>query len=102
MYNQKGKECPEINIKEQEGTLHNFNLKICEDKASMYCNIHSNQCKLELVKQEIARMSINILGISEIKWTEMGELNSIAHYTYYYGQESLRRNGVGLIFNKRF
>ena len=61
-----------------------------------------NQGKLEVVKQVMARVNVNILGISELKWTEMGELNSIAHYTYYYGQESLRRNGVGLIFNKRF
>ena len=53
-----------------------------------------NQGKLEVVKQEMARMNINILGISELKWTGMGEFNSDDHYIYYCGQESLRRNGV--------
>ena len=60
-----------------------------------------NQCKLEVVKQEMASVNINILGISELKWTGMGEFNSDDHYIYYYGQESLRRNGVALIVNKR-
>ena len=60
-----------------------------------------NQGKLEVVKQEMARVNVNILGISELKWTGMGEFNSDDHYTYYCGQESLRRNGVALIVNKR-
>ena len=60
-----------------------------------------NQGKLEVVKQEIARVNINILGISELKWSGMGEFNSDEHYIYYCGQESLRRNGVALIVNKR-
>ena len=60
-----------------------------------------NQGKLEVVKQEMARVSINILRISELKWTGMGEFNSDDHYIYYCGQESLRRNGVVLIVNKR-
>ena len=60
-----------------------------------------NQGKLEVVKQEMARVNINILGISELKWTEMGEFNSDDHYIYYCGQESLRRNGVAIIVNKR-
>ena len=60
-----------------------------------------NQGKLEVVKQEIARVNINILGISEQKWTGMGGFNSDDHYIYYCGQESLRRNGVSLIVNKR-
>ena len=60
-----------------------------------------NQGKLEVVKQEMARLSINILGISEIKWTGMGKFNSDDHYIYHCGQESLRRNGVALIVNKR-
>ena len=60
-----------------------------------------NQDKLEVVKQEIARVNINILGISELKWTGMGEFNSDDHYIYCYGQESLRRNGVAIIVNKR-
>ena len=53
-----------------------------------------NQGKLEVVKQEMARMNIDILGISELRWTEVGEFNSDDHYIYYCGQESLRRNGV--------
>ena len=53
-----------------------------------------NQGKLEMVKQEMARINVNILGISKLKWTGMGEFNSDDHYTYYCGQESLRRNGV--------
>ena len=60
-----------------------------------------NQGKLEVVKQEMARVNINILGISELKWTAMGEFNSDNHYIYYCGQESLRRNGVAIIVNKR-
>ena len=60
-----------------------------------------NQGKLEVVKQEMARVNVNILGISELKWTEMGEFNSDDHYIYYCGQESLRRNGVAIIVNKR-
>ena len=60
-----------------------------------------NQGKLEVVKQEMARVNINILGISELKWTGMSELNSDDHYIYYCGQESLRRKGVTLIVNKR-
>ena len=57
--------------------------------------------QLELVKQEMARVNINILGISELKWTGMGEFNSDDHYIYYCGQESLRRNGVAIMVNKR-
>ena len=60
-----------------------------------------NQGKLEVVKQEMARVNVDILGISELKWTGMGEFNSDDHYIYYCGQESLRRNGVALIVNKR-
>ena len=66
------------------------------------CNIRSiNQGKLEMVKQEMARMNIDILGISELKCTWLGEFNSDDHYIYYCGQESLRRNGVALRVNKR-
>ena len=60
-----------------------------------------NQGKLEVVKQETARVNIDILGISELKWTGMGEFNSDDHYIYYCGQESLRRNGVAIRVNKR-
>ena len=60
-----------------------------------------NQRKLEVVKQQMARVNVNILGISELKWTGMGEFNSDDHYIYYCGQESLRRNGVAIMVNKR-
>ena len=71
-----------------------------------YCigtwNVRSmSQGKLEVVKQEMARVNVNILGISELKWTGMEEFNSDDHYIYYCGQESLRRNGVAIIINKR-
>ena len=60
-----------------------------------------NQGKLEVIEQEMARVNVDILGISELKWTKMGEFNSNDHYIYYCGQESLRRNGVALIVNQR-
>ena len=60
-----------------------------------------NQGKLELVKQKMARVNVDILAISELRWTVMGEFNSEDHYIYYGGQESRRRNGVAIIVNKR-
>ena len=60
-----------------------------------------NQGKLEVVKQEMTRVNVDILGISELKWTGMGEFNSNDHYIYYCGQVSLRRNGVAIMVNKR-
>ena len=60
-----------------------------------------NQGKLEGIKQDMTRLNVNILGISELKWTEIGEFNSDDHYIYYCGQESLRRNGVAITVNKR-
>ena len=71
-----------------------------------YCietwNVRSmNQGKSQVVKQEMARVNIDILGISELKWTGMGEFNSDDHYIYYCGQESLRRNGVAITVNRR-
>ena len=71
-----------------------------------YCtgtwNVRSmNQGKLDVVKQEMARVNINVLGISELKWTGMGEFNSVDHYIYDCGQESCKRNGVALIINRR-
>ena len=60
-----------------------------------------NQGKLEVVRQEMARLNIDILGISKLKWTRMGEFNSEDHYIYYCGQESLRRNGVAIMVNER-
>ena len=78
-------------------------LQCCKEQ---YCigiwNIrYMNQGKLEVVKQEMARVNINILGISKLTWTGMGEFNSDNHYIYYCGQESLRRNGVDLIVHKK-
>ena len=77
-------------------------VRCCKEQ---YCirtwNVKSmNQGKLEVVKQ-MARVNIDILGISELKWTGMGEFDSDDHYIYDYGQESLRRNGVALVVNKR-
>ena len=60
-----------------------------------------NQSKLEVVKQEMARVNVDILGISGLKWTGMGEFNSDDHYIYYCGQESLKRNEVAIMLNKR-
>ena len=60
-----------------------------------------NQGKLQVVKQEMTRVNVNILRISELRWTGMGEFNSDDNYTYYCGQESLKRNGVAIIVNKR-
>ena len=60
-----------------------------------------NQGKLEVVKQEMARVNVDILGISELKWTGMGEFNSDDNYIYYGGQQSLRRNGVAIMVSKR-
>ena len=66
------------------------------------CNVRSmNQGKLEVVKREMARVNVDILGISELKWTGMGEFNSDDHCIYYCGQESLGRNGVAIMVNRR-
>ena len=78
-------------------------VRCCKEQ---YCigtwNVRStNQGKLEVVKEEMARVNIDILGISELKWTGMGEFNSDDHYIYYCGQESLRRNGIASIVNRR-
>ena len=78
-------------------------IRCCKEQ---YCigtwNVRSmNQGKLEVVKQEMASVNVNILGISKLKWTGMGEFSSDDHYIYYCGQESLRRNGVAIMVNKR-
>ena len=78
-------------------------IQCCKEQ---YCigtwNVRSmNQGKLEVVKQEMARVNVDILGISKLKWTGMGEFNSDDHYIYYCRQESLRRNGVAIVVNKR-
>ena len=83
-------------------TVDGSKVQCCREQ---YCigtwNVRSmNQSKLEEVKQEMARVNVNILGIRELKWTGMGEFKSDDHYIYYCGQESLRRNGVPIIVNK--
>ena len=94
----KQKQHPVVDVTGDESKV-----QCCKEQ---YCigtwNVSSiNQGKLEMVKQEMARVNINILGISELKWTGMCEFNSDDHYIYYCGQESLRRNGVVIIVNKR-
>ena len=85
---------------------------VTDDRSKIWCckeqyckatwNVRSvNQSKLEVIRQEMARVNVDILGISELKWTGMGEFNSDDHYMYYCEQESLRRNGVAIIINKR-
>ena len=86
-----------------DGTGDGSKVQCCKQQ---YCigtwNVRSmSQGKLEVVKQEMARMNINNLRISELKWTRMGEFNSDDRYIYYCGQESLRRNGVAIMVNKR-
>ena len=85
-----------------DGTCGGSKVQYCKEKYFMGTwNVRSmNQGKLEVVKQEMARVNVDILGISELKWTGMGEFNSDDHYIYYRGQESLRRNGVAIIVNK--
>ena len=94
----KQKQYPAVDV-----TGDRSKVRCCKEQ---YCigswNVMSmNQGKLEVVKQEMARVNIDILGISELKWTGMGEFNSDDHYIYYCEQESLRRNGVAIIVNKR-
>ena len=94
----KQKQYPVVDV-----TSDRSKIRCCKDQ---YCigtwNARSmNQGKFEVVKQEIARVNIDILGISELKWTGMGEFNSDDHYIYCCGQESLRRNGVVIMVNKR-
>ena len=89
-----------------DGTGDRSKVQCCKEQ---YCigtwndptlDLTMNQGKLEMVKQEMARVNVDILRISELKWTGMGEFNSDDHYIYYCGQESLRRNGVAIIVNK--
>ena len=94
----KQKQCPAVEV-----TSDRSKFQCCKEQ---YCrgtwNVRSmNQGKLEVVKQEMATVNVDILGISELKWTGMGEFNSDDHYIYYCGQDSLRRNGVAIMVNKR-
>ena len=86
-----------------DGTGDESKIQCCKEQYHIGTwNVKSmNQGKLEVVKQEMARVNINILGISKLKWTGMGEFNSDDHYMCYCEQESLRRNGVAIIVNKR-
>ena len=68
---------------------------------NLECQVHESRHELEVVKQEMAKVNVDILGISELKWTGMGEFNSDDFYIYYCGQESFKRNGVAIIVNKR-
>ena len=86
-----------VDVTEDEGKVQCYKEQYCIGT----WNVRSmNQGKLEVVKQEMARVNVGILGIGELKWTGMGELNSDDHYIYYCSQESLRRNGVALIQQK--
>ena len=91
--------------KNEESEQHKNNTQLWMCYKEQYCigtwNVRSmNQSKLEVVKHEMARVNIDILGTSELKWTRMGEFNSDDHYIYYCGQDSLTRNGVTIIVNK--
>ena len=99
-------------MKRRSQSKNNTQLWMWRNRSKVWCckeqycigiwNVKSmNQGKLEVVKQEMARMNINILAISKLKWTGMGKFNSDDHYIYYCGKESLRSNGVAIIFNKR-
>ena len=95
---------PLLNIAQEPGISHRNNLVVCSQFSISHRNRECwsmNQGKLEMVKQEKARVNINILGISELKQTTMGKFNSDDHYIYYCGQESLRRNKVAIIVNQR-
>ena len=94
---QKQKQHPVVDVTGDESKVWCCEEQYCIRTWNVRC---MNQGELEVVKQEIARVNIDILGISELKWTGMGEFNSDDHYIYFYGQESLRRKGVALIVNK--
>ena len=93
----KQKEYPAVDV-----TGDRNKIRCCKEQYFIgIWNVRSmNQGKLEVVTQEMARVNVDILGISELKWTGMGEFNSGDHYIYYCGQESLRRNGVAIMVNK--
>ena len=94
----KQKQCPVVNVTGDGSKVRCYKEQYCIGT----WNVRSmNQGKLEVVKQEMTRVNIDILGISELKWIGKGEFNSDDHYIYYCQQESLRRNGVAIIVNKR-
>ena len=94
----KQKQYPAVDLTGDRSTVRCYKEQYCTGT----WNVRSmNQGKLEVVKQEMARMNVDILGISKLKWTGMGEFNSDDHHIYYCGQESFKRNGVAIIVNKR-
>ena len=93
----KQKQHPVVDVTDDGGKVRCYKEQYCIGTWNVSSMI---QGKLEVVKQEMARVNIDILGVSELKWMGMGEFNSDDHYICYYGQESLRRNGVALIVNK--
>ena len=85
-----------------DGTGNGSNIRCCKEHYIKTWNVRSmNHGKLEVVKQEMARVNVDLLGISKLNWTGMGEFNSDDHYIYYCRQESLRRNRVAILVNKR-
>ena len=99
----KGMEPKQKQYPAVDGTGNGSNIRCCKEQHYIKTwNVRSmNQGKLEVVKQEMARVNVDLLGISKLKWTRMGEFNSDDHYIYYYGKESLRRNGVAIMINRR-
>ena len=96
----KQKQCPVVDVTGDGSKVHYYKEQYCIEFIGNWNVRCMNQGKLEEVKQDMTRVNINILGISELKWAGMGEFNSDGHYIYYSGQESLTRNGVALIVNK--
>ena len=100
--NNEGMELKQNQYPVVDGTGYRIKIRCFKEQ---YCIVtwnvrFMNQGKLEVVKQETARVNVDILGISKLRWTGMGEFNSDDHYIYYCGQESLRRNGIAIIINK--
>ena len=93
----KQKQLPVVDVTTNGNRVQCCKEQYCIDTWNVRC---MSQGKLEVVTEEMARVNIDILGISELIWTGMGEFNSDDHYIYYYGEESLRRNGEGFIVNK--
>ena len=94
----KQKQQPVVDVTGDRSKVQCYKEQYCIETSNVWS---MNWGNLEVVKQEMARVNINILGINELRWTGMGEFNSDDHYIYYCGQESLRRNGVAIVVNKR-
>ena len=94
----KQKQCPVVDVNGDRSKVQCYKVQYC---IGTWNARSMNQGKLEVVKQEMAKVNIDILGISELRWAGMGEFNSDDHYIYYCGQESLRRNAVAIMVNKK-